>query len=114
MADKQEIFGTYVFGAEAAQKGYALNRMCFSFNDKANRDEFKADPKAYCEKFGLNQEQTDAVLAKDVIACLKAGGNIYYLAKMTGIYGLNMQDIGAAQTGTTVDEFKAKLVAAGQ
>ena len=114
MAENKQIFGTYLFGGDAAQKGYALNRMCFSFNDKANRDEFKADPAAYCAKFGLNEEQTAAVLAKDVIACLKAGGNIYYLAKMTGIYGLNMQDIGAAQTGTTVEQFKAKLVAAGK
>lgn len=114
MAEQRQIFGTYLFGGEAAQKGYALNNMCFSFNDKANRDEFKADPETYCHKFGLNEEQIKAVLAKDVIGLLKAGGNIYYLAKMTGIYGLNMQDIGAIQTGMTVDQFKAKLVAAGK
>ena len=114
MAEENQIFGTYLFDAEAAQKGYALNRMCFSFNDKANRDQFKADPTAYCDKFGLSDEQREAVLAGDVIAMLKAGGNIYYLAKLTGIYGLNMQDIGASQTGTTVDQFKAKLLAAGQ
>jgi len=56
MAEQNQIFGTYLFGADAAQKGYALNRMCFSFNDKANRDEFKADPAAYCNKFGLTDE----------------------------------------------------------
>jgi protocatechuate 4,5-dioxygenase alpha chain len=114
MAEQRQIFGTYLFGAEAAQKGYALNNMCFTFNDKANRDEFKADPEPYCRKFGLTEEQIKAVLAKDVIGLLKAGGNIYYLAKLTGIYGLNMQDIGAIQTGMTVDQFKAKLVAAGK
>ena len=113
MSEKREIFGTYLFGAEEAQKGYALNNMCFSFNDKANRDEYKADPEAYCKKFGLNEEQTQAAVAKDVLALLRAGGNIYYLAKLIGIYGLNMQDIGAQQTGMTVDEFKAKLLAAG-
>ena len=43
---------------------------------------------------------------------LAAGGNAYYLAKLAGIYGLDMQDIGAQQTGMTKDEFKAKLVAA--
>ena len=31
-----------------------------------------------------------------------------------GIFGLDMQDIGAQQTGVTKDEFKAKLVAAGK
>ncbi len=114
MAEQKQIFGTYLFGAEAAQKGYALNNMCFTFNDKANRDAFLADPEGYCRKYGLNEEQIKAVLAKDVIGLLKAGGNIYYLAKLTGIYGLNMQDIGAIQTGMTVDQFKAKLVAAGK
>jgi protocatechuate 4,5-dioxygenase alpha chain len=43
---------------------------------------------------------------------IEAGGNVYYLAKLAGIFGLNVQDIGAQQTGTSVDEFKAKLVAA--
>ncbi len=114
MAEQKQIFGTYLFGAEAAQKGYALNNMCFSFNDQVNRDAFKADPASYCKKFNLNEEQTKAVLAKDVLGCLHAGGNIYYLAKMTGIYGMNMQDIGAIQTGVTLDEFKAKLVEAGK
>jgi len=49
-----------------------------------------------------------------VLRMIEAGGNVYYLAKLAGIFGLNVQDIGAQQTGTTVDEFKAKLVAAGR
>ena len=48
---------------------------------------------------------------RDVIA---AGGNVYYLAKLAGIFGLNVQDIGAQQTGMSVDAFKAKLEAAGR
>jgi protocatechuate 4,5-dioxygenase alpha chain len=47
-----------------------------------------------------------------VLALLEAGGNAYYLAKFAGIFGLDMQDIGAQQTGMTKDQFKAKLVAA--
>jgi hypothetical protein len=43
---------------------------------------------------------------------LLPGGNAYYLAKFAGIFKLDMQDIGAQQTGMTKDEFKAKLVAA--
>jgi len=34
---KQEIPGTIIFDGELAQKGLALNRMCFSFNDAENR-----------------------------------------------------------------------------
>jgi protocatechuate 4,5-dioxygenase alpha chain len=45
---------------------------------------------------------------------LAAGGNVYYLAKLAGIFGLSVQDIGAQQTGMSVGDFKAKLTAAGR
>ncbi len=48
-----QIPGTPIFDGEAARKGYALNRMCFSFNSADNRAEFLRDEDAYCEKFGL-------------------------------------------------------------
>ncbi|MCH8979018.1 MAG: hypothetical protein IH945_07220 [Armatimonadetes bacterium] len=51
---------------------------------------------------------------RDVLGLLRLGGNIYYLAKFVGIIGLGVQDIGAQQTGMTVEEFKAMLVAAGK
>jgi len=111
---KQDIPGTIVFDGEQAQKGFALNRMCYSFNSAANRAAFLQDEEAYCRKFGLTKEQRAAVKARDVLAMIAAGGNVYYLAKLAGIFGLNVQDIGAQQTGTTVDEFKAKLAAAGR
>ncbi len=50
---------------------------------------------------------------KNVLELIAAGGNIYYLAKFAGIYKLNVQDVGAQQTGMTVDEFKEKLRKAG-
>jgi len=106
------IPGTTPFDGDAAQKGYALNKMCFSFNDKANREAFVADPEAYMKRYGLNAQQAEAIRSKQVLAMIAAGGNAYYLAKFAGIFGLDMQDIGAQQTGMTKDEFKAKLVAA--
>ena len=47
------------------------------------------------------------------VLLIEAGGNAYYLAKFAGIFGLDMQDIGAQQTGMTKEQFKAKLQAAG-
>jgi len=107
------IPGTVLFDGEMAMKGYALNKMCFSFNKKENRDAYLADQEAYMEKYGLNEEQKQACRDKDVLAMIAAGGNIYYLAKLAGIYKLNMQDIGAQQTGMSVDAFKEKLRRAG-
>lgn len=51
---------------------------------------------------------------RDVLGMLRAGGHIYYLAKLAGILGLDVQDVGALQTGKTVEEFKAMLVAEGE
>jgi protocatechuate 4,5-dioxygenase, alpha chain len=107
------IPGTTIFDGQQACKGYALNKMCFSFNDAANRAAFLRDEDAYCSRFGLSEPQREAVRRRDVLALIAAGGNIYYLAKLAGIFGLDVQDIGAQQTGMTVDAFKAKLAAQG-
>ena len=92
MAAQPQIPGTIVFDGAQARKGYALNKMCFSFNEEANRKAFLADEEAYMRRYGL-----------------AAGGNAYYLAKLAGIFHLDMQDIGAQQTGMTKAEFQAML-----
>ena len=107
----REIPGTTIFDGEQARKGYALNKMCFSFNSAENRDEFLRDQDAYCSRYGLNAQQREAVRSLDVLQLIAAGGNAYYLAKLGGIFGLDMQDIGAQQTGMTKEAFKARLAA---
>jgi protocatechuate 4,5-dioxygenase, alpha chain len=99
-----------LFDGDLARRGFALNAMCFSFNSQANREAFVADEEAYCAKFALTPEQRDAVARRDVLAMLQAGGNVYYLAKLAGIFGLGVQDLGALQTGMSVEDFKATLV----
>jgi protocatechuate 4,5-dioxygenase alpha chain len=110
---QQDIPGTTIFDGAQVQRGLALNRMCFSFNSADNRAAFLANEDAYCRKFGLNDEQRAAVKSRSVLKMIEAGGNVYYLAKLAGIFGLNVQDIGAQQTGMTVEAFKSKLQAAG-
>jgi protocatechuate 4,5-dioxygenase alpha chain len=105
------IPGTTLFDGRQAMKGYALNKMCYSFNAAANRDEFKRDEAAYCTKYGLNAEQREAIRSRNVLGLIAAGGNVYYLAKFAGILGLDVQDLGALQTGLTKDQFKARLLA---
>jgi protocatechuate 4,5-dioxygenase, alpha chain len=105
------IPGTTLFDGEQARKGYALNKMCFSFNGEQARAEFRQDEEACMRKYGLAAEQRDAIRKRDVLGLLAAGGNVYYLAKFAGILGLDVQDLGAAQTGMTKEAFKARLVA---
>jgi protocatechuate 4,5-dioxygenase alpha chain len=103
--------GTYLFDGRMAMKGYDLNRMCYSFNRADNRRKFKAFPEAYCHAYHLTREQVHAVTDLDVLRLLQLGGNIYYLAKLAGIYGMSVQDLGAQQTGLSLDEFRAMLAA---
>jgi protocatechuate 4,5-dioxygenase alpha chain len=102
------IPGTPIFTGALAMRGYALNRLCYSLNDAANRAAFKADPAAYCARYELTPEQTEAVLSLDMLRMIAAGGSVYYLAKLAGVYGLGVQDIGAQQTGVSLEAFKQK------
>ena len=111
---EREIPGTTLFDERQARKGYALNRMCFSFNSADNRAAFLKDEDAYCNAYGLHPAQREAIRARNVLQLIEAGGNVYYLAKFAGIFGLDVQDIGAQQTGMTKDAFKAMLVQAGK
>jgi protocatechuate 4,5-dioxygenase alpha chain len=112
-AEYDNIPVTIVFDGRKAVCGYALNKMCFSFNSAANREAFRLDEDGYCAKFNLTPEQHQAVKSRDVLKLLEAGGNIYYLAKWAGIFGLNVQQIGAQQRGMTEEQFKEMLVRAG-
>lgn len=101
-----DIPGTTLFDGKQAMKGYALNKMCYDFNKAENREAFKADEEGWMEKYGLNDEQKEAIRARNVLAMIDAGGNIYYLAKLAGIFKLSVQDVGGLQTGRTTEEFK--------
>ena len=114
MAATRQIPGTTLFDGAQARKGYALNKMCFSFNEAANREAFQSDEIGYCLRYGLNEQQRQAIRERNVLKLIAAGGNVYYLAKFAGILGLDVQDLGAQQTGMSKDAFKAKLLAAGR
>jgi protocatechuate 4,5-dioxygenase alpha chain len=70
------------FDAGVAQKGYALNKMCYSLNSAENRAAFAADEAGYCARFGLNDEERAAVKSRDKRALTAAGGNMYFFAKL--------------------------------
>ena len=108
-----DIPGTTIFDGRQAMKGYALNKMCYSFNAAENREAFQRDEDAYCAKYGLTPGQRQAVKDRNVLAMIREGGNIYYLAKLAGIFGLDVQQVGAQQTGMSEEEFRAMLVREG-
>ena len=53
ISSHDDIPGTIIFDGRQAMKGYALNKMCFSFNKAVNRAAFKEDQDAYCDRYGI-------------------------------------------------------------
>ena len=102
-----------VFDGRAAQLGYPLNAMCFSFNHAENRARFMHDPEAYFSEYGLSEDQRRAVRDRDILRMIGLGGNAYYLLKLANLLGMDVQDVGAQQTGLSRADFQAKLQAQG-
>lgn len=105
-----DIPGTTLFDGKMAMKGYQLNKMCFDFNKAVNRDAFKEDPEGWMTKYNLTEAQKQAIRDTNILAMIEEGGNIYYLAKLAGIFKLSVQDVGGLQTGRTTEEFKEYLL----
>ena len=105
-----DIPGTTVFDGKMAMKGYNLNKMCFGFNKAVNREAFKADPEGWMDKHKLTEAQKQAIRDNNILGMIEEGGNIYYLAKLAGIFKLSVQDVGGMQTGRTTEEFKQFLL----
>jgi protocatechuate 4,5-dioxygenase alpha chain len=112
--DYDTIPGTTVFDGRLAMKGYALNKMCYSFNSAENREAYRKDPDAYCDLFQLNLDQRKALQRQNVAELIEAGANIYYLAKWAGIFGITVQQIGAQERGISEDAFKEMLLRAAE
>jgi protocatechuate 4,5-dioxygenase, alpha chain len=104
---------TPIFDGRAAQLGYPLNAMCFSFNDAGNRARFVHDPEAYFAEYSLSEDQRQAVRDRDILRMIALGANAYYLLKLANLFGMDVQDVGAQQTGLSRADFQAKLQAQG-
>ncbi len=109
----EKIPGTYVFDGKTSHSAYPLNKLLFSFNHDENRKEFKQDPEAYADKFGLSDEHKEALVNFEFLKMLQQGANIYFLAKLAVPRGFSVQDAGAAFQGISTEEFQAKLTAKG-
>jgi len=104
----------YVFDGAQSRRGYALNRMCASLTDAANRERFARDEAAYCDAYALTPQQKRAIVERDWTGMLELGGSIFYTFKLAVLDKLSMQHLGGVFTGMTAEEFAATMRAGGR
>ena len=100
-----KIPGSYVFTGPMSQKGYALNKLGNSLTSDEARAAFKANQESYMNQFGLSQEQKQLIRDRNWIGCVQNGANIYFLYKITTVFGDSLYKLGAKQAGMTYEEF---------
>ncbi len=109
-----DVPGTTIFDAEQSRRGYHLNQFCMSLMKADNRERFKANERAYLDEWAMTEAQKQAVLARDLNACIALGGNIYFLAKIGATDGKSFQQMAGSMTGMTEEEYRNMMVAGGR
>ena len=114
MHDYDDIPGTTVFDAQRSRQGYWLNQFCMSLMKADNRAAFKADEAGYLDRFPMTADQKQALLARDWNRMIELGGNIYFTAKLGATDGLSFQQLAAAMTGMTQQEYADMMLKGGR
>jgi len=114
LADLEDIPGTTVFTAMRSREAYHLHKFCMSLMDAANREAFRADERAYLNRYRMSEEQKQAVLDRDFNRLIDLGGNIYFLVKLSNTDGWSVQKAVGSMTGMTADEYAAMMRAGGR
>ncbi len=110
----EDIPGTRVFTAQRARKGYWLNQFCMSLMKAENREAFKADERAYLDRFPMTDAQKAAVQERDYNKALDEGGNIYFLAKVFSTDGKSFLEAVGTMTGMSAEDYQAMMIAGGR
>ena len=109
-----DVPGTTIFDAEQSRRGYHLNQFCMSLMKSENRERFKANQRAYVDEWPMTEEQKQAVLAADLNRAIKAGGNIYFLAKLGATHGKSFQQMAGSMTGMTEEQYRDMMIKGGR
>ena len=114
LSDLDDIPGTTVFTAKRSRQAYHLHKFCMSLMQAENREAFRADERAYLDRFRMSDEQKQAVLDRDFTKLIDLGGNIYFLVKLSNTDGWTTQKAVSSMTSMTPDEYAAMMRAGGR
>ena len=110
----KDVPGTTIFDADQSRKGYWLNQFCMSLMKAENREAFKADERAYLDRWPMSEGQKQAVLARDWNGMIALGGNIYFTAKIAATDGLSFRQIAAEMSGVSEPDYAQMMLDGGR
>jgi protocatechuate 4,5-dioxygenase alpha chain len=88
--------------------------FCMSLMKADSRAAFKADERAYLDRWPMTEEQKQSILKRDWNGMLALGGNIYFTAKLGATDGLSFQQLAAKMTGKTQPEYAQMMIDGGR
>lgn len=110
----KDVPGTTIFDTEQSRIGYWLNQFCYSLMKAENREQFKADERAYLDQWPMTEGQKLAVMDRDLNRCIAQGGNIYFLARIGATDGLSFQQMAGSMTGMSEEEYRNMMLLGGR
>ncbi len=109
-----DIPGTTIFDADMSRKGFHLNQFCMSLMKAENREAFKADERAFLDRYPMTDDQKAGVLARDYNRLIALGGNIYFLAKIFSTDGQSFELAASSMTGMTQPQYRQMMIDGGR
>ena len=114
LEDLDDIPGTHVFTARRSREAYHLHKFCMSLMQSENRDAFRADERAYLDRYRMTEEQKQGVLGRDLSRLLELGGNMYFLVKIASTDGWSAQKAVGSMTGMTQEDYARMMLEGGR
>ncbi|GAA0274698.1 hypothetical protein GCM10009127_14090 [Alteraurantiacibacter aestuarii] len=114
LEDLEDIPGTKVFTAKRSREAYHLHKFCMSLMKPENREAFKADERAYLDRYKMTEEQKQGVLARDLSRLIELGGNMYFLVKLASTDGWSAQKAVSSMSGMSAEEYAAMMREGGR
>ena len=114
LEDLEDIPGTKVFTARRSREAYHLHKFCMSLMKEECRTEFKADERAYLDKFAMTEEQKQGVLARDLSGLIELGGNMYFLVKIASTDGWSALKAVSSMSGMSAEEYSQMMLEGGR
>jgi len=109
-----DIPGTTVFNALRSRQAYHLHKFCMSLMEEQNREAFRADERAYLDRFRMSELQKQAVLERNFRKLIDLGGNIYFLVKLSNTDGWSVQKAVSSMTDLSPEEYAEMMRSGGR